>query len=61
MLYKRNLLTLETIAYSWYILMSIVAWAQVAIFIHVMFYDVDWDRLSTPGRAPHTRETARFS
>ena len=26
-------------------------------FTHVMFYDVDWDRLGTSGRAPHTRET----
>ena len=41
MLYKSNLLTLETIVYSWYILMSIVVWAQVAVFTHVMFYDVD--------------------
>ena len=57
MLYKSNLLTLKTIAYCWYILMSIVVWAQVAVFTHVMFYDVDWDRLGTLGRAPRTRET----
>ena len=38
-------------------LMNIVVWAQVAVFTHVMFYDVDWDRLGTPGRAPRTRET----
>ena len=57
MLYKSNLLTLVTIVYSWYILMSIVVWAQVAVFTHVMFYDVDWDKLGTPGRAPRTRET----
>ena len=57
MLYKSNLLTLETIVYSWYILMSIVVWAKVVVFTHVMFYDVDWDRLGTPGRAPRTRET----
>ena len=37
--------------------MSIVVWAQVAVFTHVMFYDVDWDRLGTMGRAPRTRET----
>ena len=34
-----------------------MVWAQVAIFTHVMFYDVDWDRLGTMGRAPRTRET----
>ena len=38
-------------------LMSIVLWAQVAVFAHVMSYDVDWDRLGTMGRAPSTRET----
>ena len=32
--------------------MSIVVWAQVAVFTHVMFYDADWDRLGTSGRAP---------
>ena len=37
--------------------MSIVLWAQVAIFTHVMSYDVDWDRLGTMGRAPRTWET----
>ena len=37
--------------------MSIVFWAQVAVFTHVMTYDVDWDRLGTMGRAPRTRET----
>ena len=37
--------------------MSIVLWAQVVVFTHVMSYDVDWDRLGTMGRAPHTRET----
>ena len=37
--------------------MSIVLWAQVAVFIHVMSYDVDWDKLGTMGRAPRTRET----
>ena len=36
---------------------SIVLWAQVAVFSHVMTYDVDWDRLGTMGRAPRTRET----
>ena len=36
--------------------MSIVLWAQVAVFTHVMSYDVDWDRLGTMGRAPRTRE-----
>ena len=37
--------------------MRIVLWAQVAVFTHVMSYDVDWDRLGTMGRAPRTRET----
>ena len=37
--------------------MSIVLWAQVAFFTHVMSYDVDWDKLGTMGRAPCTRET----
>ena len=38
-------------------LMSIFVWAKVALFTHVMSYDVDWDRLGTSGRAPRTRET----
>ena len=37
--------------------MSIVLWAQVAVFTHVMSYDVDWDMLGTMAWAPHTRET----
>ena len=37
--------------------MSIVLSAQVVVFTHLMSYDVDWDRLGTSGRAPHTRET----
>ena len=37
--------------------MSIVLWAKVAIFTHVISYDVDWDMLGTSGRAPSTRET----
>ena len=37
--------------------MSIVLWAQVAVFTQVMSYDVDYDRLGTMGRAPRTRET----
>ena len=37
--------------------MSIVLWAQVAVFIHVMSYYVDWDMLGTMGRAPRIRET----
>ena len=57
MLYKSKLLTLETMVYSWCILMSIVVWAQVVVFTHVMSYDVDWDRLGTMGRAPCTKET----
>ena len=56
MLYKRKILTLVIMVYSWYV-MSIVLWAQVAVFTHVMPYDVDWDRLCTMGRAPRTRET----
>ena len=38
-------------------MMSIVVWAQEAVFTHVMSYDVDWDRLCTMGRAQCTRET----
>ena len=57
MLYKSKLLTLETMVHSRCILMSIVVWAQVAVFTHVMSYDVDWDKLGTLGRAPRTRET----
>ena len=37
--------------------MSIVLWAQVTVFTHVMSYDVDWDMLGTMGRASRTRET----
>ena len=44
----------------WYIvgmLMSIVVWAQEAVFTHVISNDVDdWDRWFL-GRAPRTRET----
>ena len=29
----------------------------MAVFTHVMSYDVDWDRLGTMGRAPRTRKT----
>ena len=29
----------------------------MAVFTHVMSYDVDWDRLGTMGRAPCIRET----
>ena len=37
--------------------MSIVLWAQVAVFTHVISDDVDdWDRWFL-GRAPRTRET----
>ena len=37
--------------------MSIVLWAQVAVFTHIIFDDVDdWDRWFM-GRAPRTRET----
>ena len=32
--------------------MSIVLWAQVAVFTHVMTYDVDWDMLGTMGELP---------
>ena len=37
--------------------MSIGIWAQVAVFTHVMPYDVDLDRLGTWGRASRTRKT----
>ena len=37
--------------------MSIILWAQVALFTHVISDDVDdWDRWFL-GRAPRTRET----
>ena len=37
--------------------MSIVLWAQVAVFTHVIYDDVDdWDKWFL-GRAPRTRET----
>ena len=32
---KRNVITLELLEYSWCILMSIVVWAQVAIFTQI--------------------------
>ena len=58
MLYKSKLLTLGTIGYSWFILMmSIVVWAQVAVLLMYMSYDVVWNRLCTLGRAPRTKET----
>ena len=56
MLYKSKILTIVTMVYVG-MFMSIVLWAQVAVFTHVMSYDVDWDRLGTMGRAPCTRET----
>ena len=56
MLYKSKILTLVTMVYGWYV-MSIVLWAQVVVFTHIMYYDVDCDRLGTMGRAPRTRET----
>ena len=56
MLYKSKILTLVTMVYSWYV-MSIVLWAQVAVFTHVISDDVDdWDWWFL-GRAPRTRET----
>ena len=42
MLYKSNFLTLEVIVYSWYLYIDeYCVWAQVAVFTHVMSYDVD--------------------
>ena len=40
--------------------MSIVLWAQVVVFTHVMSYDIDWDRLGTIGRAPRIKETLLY-
>ena len=40
--------------YSWYVD------EHCCVFTHVMSYDVHWDRLGNSGRAPCTRETARF-
>ena len=57
MLYKSNLLTLETIVYSWYILMSIVYEPKRPFLLIYISSDVDdWDRWFL-GRAPRTRET----
>ena len=56
MLYKSKILTLETMVYSWYV-DEYFCMGQVAVFAHVMSYDVDWDRLGTSGRAPRTRKT----
>ena len=56
MLYKSKILPLVTMVYSWYV-MSIVLWAQVAVFTHVISDDVDdWDMWFL-GRDPRTRET----
>ena len=57
MLYKSNLLTLETNVYSWCILRSIVYGPKWPFLLMYMSYDVDWDTLGTSGRAPNTRET----
>ena len=57
MLYKSNLLTLETIVYSWYISMSIVYGPKWSFLLMFMSFNVDdWDRWFL-GRAPRTRET----
>ena len=57
MLYKSKLLTLETIVYSWYILMGIVVWAKRPFLLIYMSYDVDVGTGCTLGRAPRTKET----
>ena len=57
MLYKSNLLTLETVVYSWYILISIVYGPKWPFLLMFTSSDVDdWDRWFL-GRAPRTRET----
>ena len=57
MLYKSNLLTLETIVYSWYILMSIVYGPKRPfLLIYIPSNVDDWYRWFL-GRAPRTRET----
>ena len=61
---KSNLLTLEPCnIVGWDILMSIDAWAQVAIFTHfnciwtMCGHCNCWDRFCTLGRAHRTKET----
>ena len=45
MFYKSNILTLETILYSWYILMSIVYGPKWPFLLMFTSSDVDvWDR-----------------
>ena len=53
MLYKSKLLTLETMVYSYCILMSIGIWAQVAICTHIRLLGIGL----YVGRAPRTKET----
>ena len=36
---------------------SIVVWAQVAVLLMYMSYDVVWDKLCILGRAPRSKET----
>ena len=58
MLYKSNLLTLETIVYSWYILMSVDAGAQEAIiFLEFGPCVVKLGQVLYLGRAPRIKET----
>ena len=57
MLYKSNVLTLETIVYSWCILMSIMYRPKWPFLLMFTSSNVnDWDRWFL-GRAPRTRET----
>ena len=44
---KRNVITLELLEYSWCILMSIVVWAQVAIFTQIWVSRYETCRFST--------------
>ena len=60
MLYKINLLTLKTIGYSWYIVMSIVYGLKWPFYSYWKSYWTCWDRYMQAlylGRALRTNET----
>ena len=63
MLYKSNVITLELYYIVDMYLMSINAWAQVAILLILIVYGLGvvvvdcWDRFCTLGRALRTKET----
>ena len=64
MLYKSNLLTLRTMGYIVGMCILYCLWAQVAVLDKYIAYWIVWDRYMQVlylGRAPRTKETARFS